>query len=158
MQLRLLDMQNVALVCPEELDISYYLNLWPELKVQYYSPEHFVSVQSYNDLVISPVFYELFAQQYEYLLIYQLDAFLLSNQVLEFRNQGYDYYGAPWITGFPQYHFLFNRWPIRLNSKRFHVGNGGLSLRKITSTLDLLKRKEGHVSKTSFMEDAFFGY
>jgi hypothetical protein len=158
MQLRLLVVQNVTLVCPEELDISYYLNLWPELKVQRYAPEHFVSVQSYNDLVIRRVFYQPFAQQYEYLLIYQLDAFLLSNQVLEFCNQGYDYYGAPWITGFPQYQFLFNRWPIRLNSKRFHVGNGGLSLRKIASTLDLLKRKEGHVSKTFFMEDAFFGY
>jgi hypothetical protein len=158
MQLHLLDVQNVTLACPEELDISYYLNLWPELKVQRYASEHFVSVQSYNDLVISPVYYKPFAEQYEYLLIYQLDAFLLSNQVLEFCNQGYDYYGAPWITGFPQYHFLFNRWPIRLNSKRFHVGNGGLSLRKIASTLDLLERKENHISKTFFMEDAFFGY
>ncbi len=158
MQLRLLEVQNATLVCPEGLDISYYLNLWPELMVQRYAPEHFVSVQSYNDLVISPVFYESFAQKYEYLLIYQLDAFLLSNQVLEFCNQGYDYYGAPWITGFPQYHFALNRWPIRLNAKRFYVGNGGLSLRKIDSTLNLLKRKEGHISKTFFMEDAFFGY
>ena len=151
MQLRLLDVQNVTLACPEELDISYYLNLWPELKVQRYASEHFVRVQSYNDLVISPVFYKSFAQKYEYLLVYQLDAFLLSNQVLEFCNLGYDYYGAPWITGFPKYHFLFNRWPFRLNSKHFHVGNGGFSLRKIASTIDLLDRKENHISKTYFM-------
>lgn len=158
MQLRLLDVQNVTLVCPEELDLSRYLNLWPELKVQRYAPEHFFSVQSYNDLVISPVFYKPFAPKYEYLLIYQLDAFLISNQVLEFCNQGYDYYGAPWITGFPRYYFLLNRWPIKLSTKRFNVGNGGLSLRNIRSTLDLLKRKENHISKAFFMEDAFFGY
>jgi hypothetical protein len=158
LQLRELDVANVTLVCPEGLNIQHYLDLWPDLQVQRYSPEHFVSVQSYNDLVISSAFYQAFASQYEYLLIYQLDAFLLSNQILTFCNQGYDYYGAPWKIGFPQYRFLFNRWPIKVNTKRFHVGNGGLSLRKISSTMDLLQRKEGHISKTFFMEDAFFGY
>jgi hypothetical protein len=158
LQLRFLDVQNVTLACPEGLDIQSYLDLWPELKVQRYSPSHFVSVQSYNNLVIHTAFYEPFAAHHEYLLIYQLDAFLLRNQILEFCDQGYDYYGAPWKLGFPQYRFLFNCWPIRVNKKRFHVGNGGLSLRKITTTLDLLQRKEGHISKTFFMEDAFFGY
>ncbi len=158
MQLKALQVQNVTLVCPSGLNLSAYLKLWPELKVEYFDPKHFLSVQTYNDLVISPDFYTPFAQDYEYLLIYQLDAFLLSNSIEAFCDLAYDYYGAPWITGFPQYHFLFNRWPIRLNSRRFHVGNGGLSLRKIASSLDLLKRTAGHVSKTFFMEDAFFGY
>lgn len=158
MQLHVLKVQNVTLVCPEGLDLTYYLRLWPELQVQRYAPRHFISVQSYNDLVIDPVFYAPFAQDYEYLLIYQLDAFLLSNRVIEFCDLGYDYYGAPWITGFPQYRFLFNRWPIRLSTKRFHVGNGGLSLRKIAPTIDLLRRKKDHISKTFFMEDAFWAY
>jgi len=158
LQLRFLEVQNVTLVCPENLDLCHYLDLWPDLKIQRYAPEHFVSVQSYNDLVISPIFYAPFAKDYDYLLIHQLDAFLLSNQINQFCNAGFDYYGAPWKTGFPQYRFLFNQWAIRLNTKRFHVGNGGLSLRKITSTLDLLARKEGHYSKTLFIEDAFLGY
>ena len=158
LQLRLLEVENVTLVCPEGLDIQSYLDLWPDLQVQRYAAEHFVSVQSYNDLVISSTFYLPFANQYEYLLIYQLDAFLLSNQILAFCDQGYDYYGAPWKIGFPEYRFLLNHWPIRINQKRFHVGNGGLSLRRISSTLDLLQRTEGHISKTFFMEDGFFGY
>lgn len=158
LQLRLLGVQNVTLACPEGLDLSKYFNLWPELGVQRYAPEHFLSIQSYNDLVASPAFYSPFAHQYEYLLISQLDSFLLSNQVMQFCNAGYDYYGAPWKVGFPQYRFVFNRWAIETNKKRFYVGNGGLSLRKISSTLDLLARKEGHISKTFFMEDAFFGY
>lgn len=158
LQLRLLGVQNVTLVCPEALDIGFYLDLWSELQVQRYSPEHFVSVQSYNNLVISPAFYAPFVESYEYLLIHQLDAFLLSDRITEFCDFGYDYIGAPWKTGFPQYYFLLNRWPVRVNSKRFQVGNGGLSLRKIATTVDLLKRKEGHISKRFFMEDAFFGY
>jgi len=158
LQLRLLGVQNVTLVCPENLDLSAYLALWPEIGIQRFAPQHFVSVQSYNDLVISPTFYTPFASQYDYLLICQLDAFLLSNQIQEFCDQGYDYYGAPWKLGFPQYRFLINRWPIQIGAKRFHVGNGGLSLRKIDSTLNLLERKAGHISKTYLMEDAFFGY
>jgi hypothetical protein len=54
--------------------------------------------------------------------------------------------------------FLLNRWPCRLKAKRFYVGNGDLSLRKISSTLELLKRKENHISKTFFMQDVFLGY
>lgn len=158
LQLRLLGVENATLVCPEGLDLTEYIKLWPELGVQHYAPEHFVSVQSYNDLVISPAFYAPFADQYNYLLIAQLDSFLLSNHIREFCDLGYAYYGAPWIKGFPQYRFLFNRWPIQINNKRFYVGNGGLSLRNIAKTLDLLARKEGHISKTFFMEDAFFGY
>ena len=158
MQLRMLDIQNVTLVCPEGLDLTSYLKLWPELKVQRYAAKHFLSIQSYNNLVISPAFYEPFAKDYDYLLLYQLDAFLLSNQILEFCDQGYDYFGAPWKIGFPQYHFFLNRWPVKVNAKRFQVGNGGLSLRKIESTIDLLRRKEGHISKIFFMEDVFFGY
>ena len=158
LQLRVLEVQNVTLVCPEGLDIGYYLELWAELQVQRFSPEHFASVQSYNNLVLQTAFYQPFANHYEYLLIYQLDAFLLSNQILQFCDQGFDYYGAPWKSGFPEYRFAFNHWPIKINAKRFHVGNGGLSLRKIASSLDLLQRKANHISKTFFMEDAFFGY
>ncbi len=158
LQLRALHVENVTLICPEDLDLGVYLDLWPDLKITRFAKQHFQSIQTYNDFVMSPIFYEAFANQYQWLLIYQLDAFLLKNDILEFCELGYDYYGAPWVTGFPQYHFLFNRWPIKLNAKRFYVGNGGLSLRKIHSTLDLLKRKKAHISQNFFMEDAFFGY
>jgi len=62
MQLHMLNVQNVTLVCPEGLNLSFYLNLWPELKVQRYAAQHFLSIQSYNDLVISTTFYTPFAK------------------------------------------------------------------------------------------------
>ena len=89
--------------------------------------------------------------------VHQLDAFLLLNQIQKFCELGYHYCGAPWLIGFPKYRFLLNRWPIKMNGRRFQVGNGGLSLRHFEKTVDLLQRKQGHVSKTFFMEDAFFG-
>jgi hypothetical protein len=158
LQLRLLDVENVVLMCPEGLDLDIYQSLLPELMIERFPKRHFLSVQTYNDFLLGPQFYETFLQKYEWMLIYQLDAFLLSNRIEHFCQLGYDYYGAPWTSGFPQYHFLFDRWPIRINTKRFLVGNGGLSLRNIKNTVDLLKEKQGHITKAYFMEDAFFGY
>ena len=157
-QLKRLSVENITLVCPNYLDVSAYLALVSDLHVVRLSEEHFKSVQSYNTLMLQPWFYELFTCDYEWMLIHQLDAFLLTNQIQKFCDLGYHYYGAPWLIGFPQYRFLLNRWPIKINRKRFQVGNSGLSLRHLEKTVDLLQRKQDHVSKTFFMEDAFFGY
>ena len=157
-QLKQLSLQNITLACPNHFDFSAYIKPIPDLKVIRLPEKHFESVQSYNELMLQPWFYELFASEYEWMLVHQLDAFLLTNQVDKFCNLGYHYFGAPWRVGFPQYRFLFDRWPIQINRRRFHVGNGGLSLRHLGKTINLLLRKHGHVSKTYFMEDAFFGY
>ncbi len=158
LQLRRLLVRNITLVCPKDLDVSAYLSHVPDLQIVRLPEEHFVSVESYNALMLQPWFYERFAKDYVWMLVHQLDAFLLKNQILEFCELGYDYFGAPWITGFPQYRFLLNRWPMKMNARRFRVGNGGLSLRHLEKTVDLLYRKQGHISNTFFMEDAFFGY
>jgi hypothetical protein len=157
-QLKHLSVENITLVCPNHLDVSAYLALVSDLYVVRLPEEHFINVQSYNALMLQPWFYELFRSNYEWMLVHQLDAFLLTNQIYEFCELGYHYYGAPWLIGFPQHRFLFNRWPIKMNGRRFQVGNGGLSLRHLEKTVDLLQRNQGHVSKTFFMEDAFFGY
>jgi len=157
-QLKHLSVENITLVCPNYLDVSAYLALVSDLHVIRLPVEHFINVQSYNALMLQPWFYELFTSDYEWMLIHQLDAFLLSNQIQKFCELGYHYYGAPWLIGFPQYRFLFNRHPIKINWRRFQVGNGGLSLRHLEKTVDLLQRKQDHVSKAFFMEDAFFGY
>lgn len=157
-QLKHLSVENITLVCPNYLDVSAYLALVSDLHVVRLPEEHFINVQSYNTLMLQPWFYELFTSDYEWMLIHQLDAFLLSNQIQKFCELGYHYYGAPWLIGFPQYRFLFNRHPIKINWRRFQVGNGGLSLRHLEKTVDLLQRKQDHVSKAFFMEDAFFGY
>jgi hypothetical protein len=158
LQLREIQVKNVTLMCPEGLDIRVYQDLWPEVQVARFTPEHFLSVQTYNDFMLDPQLYETFAQHYQWMLVYQLDAFIFSNRIEEFCKLGYDYFGAPWRVGFPKLTFLFNRFPVPLTMKRFYVGNGGFSLRNIPKTIDLLNRTRGHISRRYFMEDVFFGY
>lgn len=81
----------------------------------------FRNYRSYSHLLLSPSFYEAFAA-YEYILIYQLDAFVFSDRLRDFCAQGYDYIGAPVRYSAPVW---------RLADAR--VGNGGLSLRRVSS-------------------------
>ena len=158
LQLRRLKVENLTLVCPNHLDVTQYEFLLPNLKVERFDAAHFSSVAQYSRFVASPLFYQRFIDKSEWMLMHQLDAFLLENKVQFFTSLGYDYFGAPWKMGFENPLFLFNRPILKNFFPRIHVGNGGLSLRNIPQTLDLLLRKKNHASHNYFLEDAFFGY
>ena len=55
----------------------------------------FEGVAGYNQLMLQPAFYQAFFG-YDYMLLYQLDAFVFSDQLAHFCGLGYDYIGAPW--------------------------------------------------------------
>jgi hypothetical protein len=61
-----------------------------------FNDEYFKSIQGYNRLMLSAAFYEAFIQ-YEYILIYQLDAFVFKDELSFWCNQDIDYVGAPWM-------------------------------------------------------------
>ncbi len=82
---------------------------------------------TYSRLLLSPGFYETFAG-YEYLLVYQLDALVFSDELLGWCAKGYDYVGAPWLPG-PDAPFVDEP----------RVGNGGFSLRRVGAFLDVLR-------------------
>lgn len=86
---------------------------------------HFTCGSAYSKLLLSPYFYEVFAS-YEYVLVYQLDCLVFSNDLLSWCNMGYDYIGAPL--------FKKNSHPPRPS----RVGNGGLSLRRVQAFIDVL--------------------
>ncbi|HEX2055722.1 MAG TPA: DUF5672 family protein [Nitrospiraceae bacterium] len=77
-------------------------------------------------LMLSRTFYEAFAD-YRYILIYQLDALVFSDQLLDWCAKDFDYVGAPWVN------CEDSPWVSRPR-----VGNGGLSLRKVESFLKVL--------------------
>lgn len=87
-----------------------------------FDDEYFKSTETYSKLCKEFSFYLQF-QEYKYMLIYQLDCLLLNDNLDYWCSKGYDYIGAPILgTG--------SGWrniPC--------VGNGGLSLRKISSFL-----------------------
>jgi hypothetical protein len=80
-----------------------------------------------------PALYEPFSM-YEYILIHHSDAYVFSDQLDYWCNQGYDYIGAPWFKK------SFIRSPEKFSERDYlflGVGNGGLSLRKVSSFLKI---------------------
>ena len=87
----------------------------------------FESIQSYSKLLVTKEFYRAFAG-YEYILIYQPDCLVFSSDLEEWCRAGWDYVGAPWFKDFDQ----------DPAGGLWAVGNGGLSLRKVSTALAVL--------------------
>lgn len=129
--LSILGRYPIILVVPEKIPKEEYPK---EAGLQYeiVSDAWLESVASYNQMMLSKEFYSRFVQ-YEYILIFQLDAFVFSDLLTQFCDMGYDYIGAPWINGMKDLN----------NEKGAHyVGNGGLSLRKNSAFLDILNKED----------------
>jgi hypothetical protein len=109
------------LVVPKSLEIKregYGIKRFPDM--------YFGSAIANTRLMLSKEFYETFVD-YQYILLYQLDALVFSDQLLEWCESDLDYIGAPWLKCDDSPWVSIAR-----------VGNGGLSLRKIESFLKVL--------------------
>ncbi len=148
----------VEFIAPNSLDVGWYLEWCPHARVRRFEDNYFQSVKGYNQLLLDPAFYQCY-QPFEYMLILQTDAMLLSGEIAPWLCRGFDYVGAPWPNGVE----------VFVNAGRFegeygkrvraHVGNGGFSLRRINKCIALLK--EFMVLREVFLksgssEDLFF--
>ncbi|NME72621.1 DUF5672 family protein [Flammeovirga aprica] len=122
--LKVLKNWDISIITYKELDTSFYTPFLEESKVQYqftyFDQSFFQNVHGYNQLMVDKQFYKTYNTSYKYLMIYQLDCFIFEDQVQKWCARNYSYIGAPWPHG-P------DNEPVRYK----HVGNGGLSLRKI---------------------------
>ena len=122
---------EICLVGPNRINFSSYVELFNNNKPKHanFDDKYFESNKSYSQLCLSYDFYKRF-DDYEYMLIYQTDCWIFRNEIKKFCEMGYDYIGGPiYSPG--------SRWPGFKNSMRPVVGNGGLSLRKISMMLKL---------------------
>jgi hypothetical protein len=99
-------------------------------KVQRFDNHYFESINGYNLLLLSRLFYRKF-RNYQYILIYQTDAWVFKNELLMWCKSGYDYIGAPWFSSFSQ---------NITTSNIIGVGNGGFSLRNVKKMISILQR------------------
>lgn len=136
---------KIVFIAPNSLDFDYHHNF----EIIRFHDDYFTSRESYSELLLSEEFY-LRIQNYKYLLIYQLDAFVFMDKLNYFCDLGYDYIGAPQKG---------HDWRL------FQVGNGGLSLRNIKKSLETVRNKETIIKKMYnsmeieyFAEDVFFSY
>lgn len=97
--------------------------------------------RGYNELLLQKGFYKNF-EKYDFILIYQLDVLVFSDQLLEWCNSGYDYLAPPWFR--PVIGTLTHKKGLPPSG-----GNGGFSLRKVKSALKVLKEVEKRVTRNS---------
>jgi len=89
----------------------------------------FGSAQAHGRLLLSKAFYRAFLD-YEYILVYHLDALVFADELLEWCQADYDFIGAPWLLSPDTPHITSEK-----------VGNGGFSLRRVRSFLRVLDSK-----------------
>ena len=176
--IKILSRYPIVIVKPQSLDLSFIQNIYPQVTFENFDDKYFQGISGYNSLMLSTVFYERFLQ-YDYVLIYQLDAWVFRDELEYWCDKGYDYIGAPWIVK-PKYNLLPMRIFAWLKTKYYKltgkifvqemrknkVGNGGFSLRKIQSfyraTLERTDKIEYFLEqprikgKTIFNEDFFW--
>ena len=130
-------------LAPASLSFDYG-KLGKGFSVERFPDEFFQNPQMYSILLLRKAFYERFLG-YEYILIYQTDAFVFSDRLQEFCAMGYDYIGAPIGRYAPTWHAVGAR-----------VGNGGISLRRVSACLRMLDRHEDWLYEDLPMQEAFF--
>jgi Protein of unknown function (DUF5672) len=126
--LKIFEKWPIHIVKPVSLDISDYK--WNRRSIQFenFPDICFSGIGEYSRLLLTTSFYKRFSN-YKYILIYQLDAFVFNDQLKYWCDMDYDYLGAPWFEKFS---------PQENDGTFIGVGNGGYSLRKISSHLKVL--------------------
>lgn len=141
--LKILSEYPIVLVIPNSMEEP--ICPYKEVIYERVPDEWLQSVASYNQMMLSTEFYKRF-ERYEYILIYQLDAFVFSDQLNIFCQYEFDYIGAPWLKGV-KYYKDFSRCV-------WNVGNGGLSLRRVKTFIRILNTKK--LENSNVIEDVFW--
>lgn len=163
-----------VLAAPHHLNLDASFGKLQNLKVERFDDKYFESIEGYNQLMLNTGFYARFAA-FEYLLIHQSDAYLFKNELNLWCDKGFDYIGAPWYRAAKLNKGAFFFWiykkfwqPIlarkRKNGWLYNkVGNGGLSLRKVKSAIEILNlcpqellNQYLHTKSPHYNEDIFW--
>jgi len=126
---------DLVFMAPEGLDVSRYVSIAGRGRVEFFAESWFRSQENYSNLMLTQSFYDRFRKN-GVMFLYQLDAIVrkkIPDSVLE----NLDYIGSPW---FPAFQMTWNPFRQELVSgrgvgirRRVAVGNGGLSLRRISA-------------------------
>jgi hypothetical protein len=175
--IRVLGSHPLVFLKPQSLDISDIQAEYSMVAVKELDDFYFQSVDTYNKLMLSTDFYSAFLD-FEYGLIYQLDAYVFRDELEDWCDKGYDYIGAPWLRADVGNSFVFQlKKKIALLFKLKHpngiayrdivransVGNGGFSLRNIPKSLEIIQRFQEEIRYYTssgdyrLNEDVFWG-
>jgi hypothetical protein len=164
---------KIILCKPENINTTSLECDFPFFGTETFDDAFFSSINAYNRLMLSPIFYERFIHT-KYILICQPDVFVFHDDLDKWLLADYDYVGAPWITNsflsswlsyikmiFKDKIFREKRLVYPYERKN-NIGNGGFSLRKTQKHLDICIKLEDEIKQflesqnKLFNEDVFF--
>lgn len=134
---------NIYFVKPESLVITKLFttnideyNKEYENNIHYisFNDEYFISTESYSKLLETCDFWNSFIN-YEYVYIYQLDCYIIKDDLEYWANLGFDYIGAPIVSK----NANWKNTPA--------IGNGGFSLRKVSKFIELTDENGWFIKK-----------
>lgn len=176
---KVLSTHDIVVIKPNSLRLPDEAKSDAITNVVNFDDKYFKNIRSYNALMLSEGFYQSFLD-YDFMLIHQLDAFVFSDELTEWCNQGYDYIGAPWINkyGYPDVvkavksklqRWLHLKFDVQKDGRpspmQFEngVGNGGFSLRRVNKfhelCIDMKNQAKRYLSLSHdhyFNEDVFW--
>lgn len=130
---------DIYLICPKTLDLSNYYNIIDnnmQVKESRLDDDNFKDIHAYSQLCLKYDFYSLF-KEYSYIYIYQLDVYLREDHLEEFCKLGYDYIGSPVVSTDCGWSTLKKDDDGNVISYAPVIGNGGFSLRKVSTFMDI---------------------
>jgi len=146
---------DLFFIAPNALSLKFYQDNFPEAKYLFFDSNYFSSANAYSKLLISADFYQSFIN-YTHALILQPDSVVLRDELDYWMASPFDYIGAPWAKA---WEFVCPNLGSYFDGKKFFVtvGNGGLSLRRISAVLSVLEELKWLIHKYhELVEDAFF--
>lgn len=128
--LAILRQWDIYIITYEGLDLKEYfdiaLSINKKISVKTFAQDFYKNIAGYNRLLTNVELYTSF-NSYKYMLVCQLDVYLFRDDLFQWIQKDYDFIGPPLMSkdkdGNPQY---------------WRVGNGGYSLRKVSTFIDLL--------------------
>lgn len=136
-------------VIPKNIKPKTFISLG--YKVKKVDKKFFCTLRRANEALLNKKFYEYF-KDYEFMLIYQLDALVFSNDLEKWVASGYDFIAAPWFK--PTIGYLSHK-----KNSPASGGNGGFSLRNIQKAikiLDIVNQSATRSSKNLFFRKLWF--
>ncbi|GAB3693572.1 hypothetical protein GCM10027592_13560 [Spirosoma flavus] len=140
---------DICIVHPDGLDVSYYDTRLKKAGVNFLikaiDSQYFQGIDGYNRLMLSVGFYQQFTD-YNFLLLYQLDAYIFKDQISEWCNKNYTLVGAPIHEDILK--IIRHKYFVDFNTKldqKIILMNGGFSLRHIQTIIKVLQYKEERI-------------
>lgn len=119
---------NTFFVIPKKISSKVFIS--KGYKVKKVDNNYFGTLRKANEALLNKKFYEIF-KKYDFMLIYQLDVLVFSDQLDKWVNSGYDFIAAPWFRPIIGFFSSKKGFPIS-------GGNGGFSLRNIKKNLKVI--------------------